>query len=283
MNPIFVDYLVVLLWNITAAKCALGSAVIVAPVWAFIVKPLLQHFSSSSSSRFSLGVFATMMERCRAQSNSAAAPQQRRQGKAGASKKASSAEHAQHAEANEGVASGASVVKWAAPAASVTNDALVALFRSPEFALWYGEHRDSLLQRVRVRCAQRIWASLATLTVLLLGMFVLPLFTLANEGATLWVLLQRRSSERAVIHSTGWYGVLATACGRAETLLLLVAGLTLLTAVFMPANAKHTASVELVAFLILVAEAAQVERLAFGAGFAVLLGVVVWRIASVCD
>ncbi|RNC41118.1 hypothetical protein TcCL_NonESM09352 [Trypanosoma cruzi] len=43
MQPAVLQCLFFLLWNVTAAKCALGSAVIVAPFWAMIIKPLLQR------------------------------------------------------------------------------------------------------------------------------------------------------------------------------------------------------------------------------------------------
>ncbi|RNF05180.1 hypothetical protein TraAM80_04753 [Trypanosoma rangeli] len=297
MQLAVVECLLFLLWNAAAAKCALFSAVLVAPLWAFVVRPLLRRIRASARWRPEARVGATT-----ATATAATAKAVRRRGTPSPKsstrsppargKKSSSTgkEQTSNGERHEtdassvdaAAATAAAVLRQStSPSNSITHEALVSLFRSPEFVRWYTCHRDSLLERVRVRCAQRLWESLAVMVVLLMGMFLLPFFSLKNDGATLWALLRRRvDSNGAVVMNNGWWNFLvSTVTVHGEPLLLLVAAATLFTTAFMPVDVKTTASTALAAFLVLLAEAAMVEHMALGAGFLMLLGAMAWRVS----
>ncbi|ORC84660.1 uncharacterized protein TM35_000421180 [Trypanosoma theileri] len=331
MDSIHLQYLWMFLYNTTAAKCALGTALIVATLWAFLIKPLLQHYypcrsvpqlevvghriytqrppltpTKSSTSKKTTPTKNTPRRK-------SPSPQRGRNSlKAEAKHVISILDSAKKGKAEYQQVGGSPVTRrYVTPAPNVTDEALASLFHSPEFVRWYELHRYALLQRVRVRSAQDLWMSIATLLVLLFGMFLLPFFSFRNEDATLWVLLQQRYSSKSgntsrvgnhnnnnnhnhnnnhINHSRFKPEVQDNAfpvffpelCVYVEGLLLLVAVLTLLTTAFMPPTAAHTATTALVAFLVLFCEAALVQRVAVGAGFAALLAVVAWRVRSVC-
>ncbi|EAN87241.1 putative nuclear transmembrane protein [Trypanosoma cruzi] len=299
MQPAVLQCLFFLLWNVTAAKCALGSAVIVAPFWAMIIKPLLQRLCvpAKRKQQQQQQQHATPPPPPTVPSQTSGAAGQRtsasrksssprRGGKAsGARKKQASREEPREKDPSSFEAAAATAAAVLQPStshtASITNEALASLFRSPEFTSWYSGHRDILLERVHVRCAQRLWESLAVMVALLMGMFLLPFFVLNDGGATLWALLQRRSDSKGYVTTNNglWNLFFTTVSVHGEPLLILVAVLTLLTTAFMPVDAKQTASTALVAFLVLLVEAAMVEHMALGAGLLMLLGVVAWRVS----
>ncbi|RNF00251.1 uncharacterized protein Tco025E_08840 [Trypanosoma conorhini] len=294
MQLAVVECVLLLLWNVTAAKCALGSAALVATFWAFIFKPLLRRFRASAWGRqqAAAGTTATTAaaatraagRRASPSRKSSTPPRRGEKSASGGRKRAPNGEphETDTASFDAAAASAAAVLRRSSsPSASVTREALLSLFRSPEFGRWYACHRDSLLERVQVRCAQRLWESLAVAVVLLMGTFLLPFFTLRNDGATLWVLLRRRTdSVGHVVMNNGWWRIiLTTVTVHGEPLLLLVAAVTLFTTAFMPADAKATASTALAALLVLLVKAATVEPMALGAGFLMLLGVMAWRVS----
>ncbi|ESL12134.1 hypothetical protein TRSC58_00104 [Trypanosoma rangeli SC58] len=290
-----VECLLFLVWNVAAAKCALISAVLVAPLWAFVVGPLLGRIRTSArwGSEATVGTTTAAATTTKAARRSSSPPRKSstrsppRRGKKSAStgkERTSNGErHETDASSVDAAAATAAAVlrQSTPPSNSITHEALVSLFRSPEFVRWYTCHRDSLLERVQVRCAQQLWESLAVTMVLLMGMLLLPFFTFKNDGATLWFLLRRRvDSNGAVVMNNGWWNFLvSTATVHGEPLLLLVAAATLFTTAFMPVDAKTTASTALAAFFVLLAEAAMVEHMALGAGFLMLLGVMAWRVS----
>lgn len=256
MKPLLFDLLFVVFFNFTAAKCALCTAILVVPLWTFLVKPRLHKFSLPKKWPWQRAA-AARRGTSPPRPNKKEAPIQKKR-----------------SPSDEPTGKTAKDAGGARAAAPKTDEALQELFHSPRFAQWYKNNRPSLLDQVQLRGAQRLWASLATTVVLLLAVFILPFFSLKNEDATLWTLLRRHSRDG---RST-WRDVMFT---NVALLLQLFALATLFTSVFMPGDAKRTAFAALAAFSLLTVEAAMVEHMRVGAGCMLLLGVVVWRFASV--
>ncbi|CCD13785.1 unnamed protein product [Trypanosoma congolense IL3000] len=276
------------LLNHTALQHAFIVALVVAPLWAFLVKPMLHRHPHqgrrfylfwwgqlSSVLQFLSTVVPLRLPSFTRRPSQPAEPRGRPNRQSSKKELGSSEEEGK---------------RYATGGPAVTKVALDDLFRSPGFREWYGEHRQSLLERVRLRSSQHLWASIATLIVTLLGFFVLPLFTFSNNGKTMYAILRplfdvpplniaaltRGNSKSEALYLAALY---LRKLG--EALLLLVATCTLFTTAFMPTGLKQTALFASAAFAVLVVEAARLERMAAGAGFACLLFPVAWRIVSV--
>ncbi|EAN77785.1 hypothetical protein, conserved [Trypanosoma brucei brucei TREU927] len=268
------------LWNPVAMKHAFIIALVVAPLWAFLLKPLLEKYHQQSEP-LHLFLWALLrgvvmqfpiLTSVKLRAQAEPKPSRGRERPSGHTPELGSAK------------------RYATGGKPITAKALDDLFRSPDFEVWYGQHRQSLLEKVRIRCSQQLWASIATLAVLVFGAFALPLFSFSNEEKTLYAVLRpflTVPTFKVSIFTSGkdkkeiMYSVIAQLTALGHAVVVLVAAFALFTTSFMPVGLKQTAAAALVAFLALVAEATRVEQMAVGAGFVLLFAPVAWRIASV--